>query len=134
MNPLFYGLQLAFDTLVLGGLLWVWSRSRIRPASPRPAPPEPPKATEFEHLLQAEDATRNLQEAMQAADSRLRALRVCGSEPPEEPNHARSAVWALHRRGLDPKSIAEELSLSQAEVRLVLSLKTPQDSGRAVDN
>jgi hypothetical protein len=134
MDSLFHPLQLAFNALILGGLLWVWARSRSRPAEPQPAPPQPPESLQFEPLLHAEELTRGLQEALQAADARLRALRVSASESAPEPNHTRSAVWALHRRGIDPRSIAEELSLSQDEVRLVLSLKSPQAPGRAVDN
>jgi hypothetical protein len=134
MSPLFGPLQLAFDLVLLGGLLWVWSRNRVKLAPPQPAPAGDVKPVDFEQVLQAEEAARQLHEALQAADARLRALRVCASaEAPPEPNHARSAVWALHRRGLDPRSIADELSLSQAEVRLVLSLENPQASRPPVD-
>jgi len=134
MNPLFLTLQLAFDALMLATLLWVWSRNRAKPQAARPEPVSPESAPDFESLLQVEEATRRLHEAIQAADARLRAMRVSVSEVSPEPNQAYGAVWALYRRGLDARSIAQELSLSQAEVRLVLSLKDPQDPSHPVDN
>lgn len=121
-------LQLIFDALILMGLMWLWSRDRQRSQAP-PVPEaqavEPPR---FDEVLRAEEAIQRLQQVIQAADTRLRSLRVSAADMAPETGNVYGAVRAMHRSGLDAQVIAQELSIPKAEVRLVLSLNNPQES------